>query len=356
VSAKHAAAWLTVIPNKGLRLAFTPPEFVVLVRWWLGLDVYRHDHQCPLCHNACDAHGYHALTCRWGGHIGVRHDAVRDVVFHAAQAAALRVGKEVKDIITGLRERPADILFRTSPPEAVDFAITHCQQPSVVEQAARETGYAAATYATAVKDRKYKTRVENEGFIFTPAVCDVFGCWDSRGESLIKRVARNVADTTGATLADTERQLFQKVSVTLMRGNASALLARLDPTEPCLFDDPIGPHSHEPEPRDDAPDPQPPPLPPEAQVVEDEATDDGTDDDTNDDDDDEDHNEDDDEYDATTHAASAEAVSDLNILFRTPLADVAAAGEDTTASPVEKQTTPPTMDAVPVSHSPPQHQ
>ena len=54
-------------------------EFQTAVRWWLGVGVG--GTVCPLCTDvALDPLGHHAVTCRHGGDMVVRHNHLRDVV------------------------------------------------------------------------------------------------------------------------------------------------------------------------------------------------------------------------------------------------------------------------------------
>jgi hypothetical protein len=91
-----------------------------------------------------------------------------------------------------------------------------------------------------VKDQKYKEQVEAQGYAFVPAVVDVFGAWDIQGRTLLNKIADESATRSTISRSDARNFLFQRVSVALMRGNISALLAARDPDEPCLLSDPLG--------------------------------------------------------------------------------------------------------------------
>ena len=51
VSAPHASAWLSVIPNEQLGLSLSPHEWRAVARWWLGAEVFSEDSKCPFCHH-----------------------------------------------------------------------------------------------------------------------------------------------------------------------------------------------------------------------------------------------------------------------------------------------------------------
>ncbi len=78
VSGRGAGAWLGVIPSEALGYVLTPPEFTVLIKW-CGMEVFDSVFACPSCGYAMDHAGYHALTCRHAGSLGVRHNALREI-------------------------------------------------------------------------------------------------------------------------------------------------------------------------------------------------------------------------------------------------------------------------------------
>ncbi len=91
MSSKHAGAWMRVVPSKTLFLNFKPSEYIILLRWWMRLPQFAADeiHRCTKCEAVLDPLGYHALTCKSGGDLIHRHNAIRDMVFKACQTAGL---------------------------------------------------------------------------------------------------------------------------------------------------------------------------------------------------------------------------------------------------------------------------
>ena len=111
MSAKYAGGWIRVIPSKTLSLDFTPQEFLVIIKLWMGLpqiptgDAYA----CNQCGAYLDPYGYHALTCRYGGDLIHRHNRVRDSIKKACQMAGWNPILEKPGLIPNSNERPADI-------------------------------------------------------------------------------------------------------------------------------------------------------------------------------------------------------------------------------------------------------
>ena len=78
VSSHHAAAWLSVIPSVGLNLHLEPDEFQIALKWWLGMDTSLGS-CCPCCpDHQLDPLGHHAVMCKGGGDVILRHNSLRD--------------------------------------------------------------------------------------------------------------------------------------------------------------------------------------------------------------------------------------------------------------------------------------
>ena len=54
---KYAGSWLSVVPSTALGLHLRPAEFVPMVRYRLGINVYSSEGNCPACGNQSDKRG-----------------------------------------------------------------------------------------------------------------------------------------------------------------------------------------------------------------------------------------------------------------------------------------------------------
>ena len=81
VSSPHAAAWLSTAPSPGLNLQLEPSEFQAALQWWLGVSISgSQGATCPHCPaHSLDPLGHHALTCKHGGDVVIRHNRLQDV-------------------------------------------------------------------------------------------------------------------------------------------------------------------------------------------------------------------------------------------------------------------------------------
>ena len=105
----HAGDWLNVIPSCTLGLHFQDKEFRLCLVYWLGLRMIEEGVCCPICQGENDAFGDHQVGCGGNGDGIHRHNSIRDVLFSAAQSAALAPQKEAPALIPGSSCRPADV-------------------------------------------------------------------------------------------------------------------------------------------------------------------------------------------------------------------------------------------------------
>ena len=94
----YADAWLTCAPIPALGLHMRRPEFVVAVKFRLGLYIYDKAGKCPTCGKESDELGDHGMVCGTlcgtGGESKSRHNALHDVIFDTAASAGLAPLKE----------------------------------------------------------------------------------------------------------------------------------------------------------------------------------------------------------------------------------------------------------------------
>ena len=77
----HAGDWLNTPPLIALGLHLCPVEFMLVVKYRLGLPVFDQRGPCPACLQESDILGDHALCCGSGGERISRHNALKDAIF-----------------------------------------------------------------------------------------------------------------------------------------------------------------------------------------------------------------------------------------------------------------------------------
>ncbi len=76
----------TVIPSPSLGLHLQDREFRSCLCYWLGVPLHNDQFTCPECHGVTDSLGDHQVGCGGNSNRISRHNAIRDVVFNAAQS------------------------------------------------------------------------------------------------------------------------------------------------------------------------------------------------------------------------------------------------------------------------------
>ena len=85
----NAGAWLCASPNPKTGSHLKSQDFVLCLKYRLGLPIYREGAHCPLCKMEMDVFGCHAVNCSNGSGRAGRHNAVRDIVADSARSACL---------------------------------------------------------------------------------------------------------------------------------------------------------------------------------------------------------------------------------------------------------------------------
>ena len=224
----HAGGFLSVVPSPPLGLHLRSAEFIPVIKYRLGIPVYSSEGPCPACNAISDCMGDHALGCSKTGDRIARHNLVRDVVFEAAASADLAPSKEEPHLLPGSAARPGDILIRrwyNGKDAAIDVTVTSPLSPSNVLGAAREAGKAL----TKAFDRKMRDTAEacrTQGLQFFPLAVETLGGFHSVACGQVKQLGQALARKKGCDEREPTSQLFSRISITLMRGNALMLSSR----------------------------------------------------------------------------------------------------------------------------------
>ena len=230
ISSRHAASWLTVVPSPGLNLHLEPNEFQIAVKWWLGMDV-SFGSSCPHCpDHRLDPLGHHALTCKHGGDVVLRHNSLRDVFVEFCHRACL--GGQV-EVGSGqghdrLNSRPADVLVKNwhlGKPAAFDLTITSPLNPTTLTEAGVKCG-SSAQVAEVRKHAANDGKCKELGWVCIPLAVESYGCWGMEAQESFKRLAARLAIQMGCSRSQATTTLYQRLSLSLVRANARALLSR----------------------------------------------------------------------------------------------------------------------------------
>ena len=235
-SIHHAGDWLNVIPSSALGLHIHDREFRMCLQYWLGLPMFADESPCPVCHLPADRFGDHQVGCGGNSDRIYRHNAVRDVLFSAAQSAALSPRQEAPCLIPGSQSRPADVFLPTwsrGRPAALDITVISPLQQATLQGAATTQGHALTT-AEIRKFASHGPHCEAAGIDFIPVSFEALGGMSPLTITTVARIGRLLGQRHGLIPKDTTRHLFQQVSVSLWRGNASLWCHRFPHLPPRL--------------------------------------------------------------------------------------------------------------------------
>ena len=172
--------------------------------------------------------GDHSLGCSKTGDRIARHNILRDVIFEAAASADLGPVKEERHLLPGTIARPGDVVIRrwsNGKDGAIDVTVTSPLASSNVAGAAAEAG-ASLTKACMRKTRDTADACRREGLVFLPFALETLGGFHSGAVTQVKLLASALARSRGSEEGEATSQLFGRLSLNLMRGNALMLSSR----------------------------------------------------------------------------------------------------------------------------------
>ena len=232
----HAGDWLNCVPAATLGLYLRDKEFRCCLRYWLGVPLHSTSYTCPECHALADSLGDHQVGCGGNGDRITRHNAVRDVLYSAAQAAALGPTREAPGLVAESMSRPADIFLPTwhqGRPAALDVHIISPLQQQLVHGAASTPGHALEV-GTQRKLASHLAPCRDTGVEFVPVVAETLGGLSEDTVGIIKSLATAISQRTDSSDPSSHNHLFQRVVVALWRGNACLWLHRQPPLDPAI--------------------------------------------------------------------------------------------------------------------------
>ena len=221
---EHAGDWLNTPPLKALGLHLRSPEFVLVLKYRLGMKVFETAGPCPACLRDSDVYGDHAMCCGSGGERISRHNSLRDAFHDTAMAAGLGPVREGRFLLPGTDRRPADVLVPNwvgGKDAAMDVTITPLQA-ATMPGAANTAGH-ALDHAHGRKVRGAEEECRRQGIVFLPLVAETFGGWHSSAGREVRKLGAALARQTGQDEGEAASHLWRRLGILLQRGNAAIL-------------------------------------------------------------------------------------------------------------------------------------
>ncbi len=223
----HAFDWINVVPSPSLGLHLLDREFRSSLCYWLGVPLHNSSYPCPKRHLEADTFGDHQISCGGNGDHIYRHNAIHDVVYSAAQSAALGPTKESPDLIPNSAAHPADVFlpnWSSGRPAALDIHVISPLQPLTIAESAITQGHALNVGI----QRKLSNNLQacrSVCISCIPLVVESLGGLSKEFIDTISSIGKSISLRFGCNVDhNVTKHLFGRVGIALWRGNAALLL------------------------------------------------------------------------------------------------------------------------------------
>eukprot|EP00731_Ephydatia_muelleri_P018513 Em0011g553a len=113
-------------------------------------------------------------------------------------------------------------------PAALDLSVTSPLNPLTLLEAGVTTGAAAK----ATEERKLKAntgKCADLGWVGVPVVAESYGAWGLKARDFFSKLGSRLATSLGKSKSVVTRELYGRMSMNLVRANATAILSRSVP-------------------------------------------------------------------------------------------------------------------------------
>ena len=134
-----------------------------------------------------DPLGHHAVSCRHGGDVVIRHNRLRNIFAEFCRCAHLSVRVEVSQGLSRVQSssRPADVLvdaWESAKPAAFDVAVTSPLTPDTLHDACNSVDVAAHK-AECRKHSFNDAKCQELGLVCVPLAVESYGNWGKEAQN-----------------------------------------------------------------------------------------------------------------------------------------------------------------------------
>ena len=164
------------------------------------------------------------------------HNSLRDAVFSAAKSSAIVPHREVPSLIPGSQHRPADVFlpcWKGGCPGALDITVISTMQQSTMQSAADNQGHALLV----AENRKlaiHGPACQAAGISFIPLAIESLGGLSDATNKPLSSLGCLIGQHFGVPPHESSHHLFQRLAISLWRGNATAWIHRCRPPAPFI--------------------------------------------------------------------------------------------------------------------------
>ena len=137
--------------------------------------------------------------------------------------------KEKAFLFAGSAERLANIFipnYSCGKSLVLDNAVTCPLQHKYVVNAAQSAGFACNDYADEIKSKSFESRVQEEGFLYLPAVFESFGGFSRDLPDFFLKLTKSISTRFDEPQFIICKALYEKLSCALMKSIASSISSR----------------------------------------------------------------------------------------------------------------------------------
>jgi hypothetical protein len=241
-SAPGTGRWLYAKPSEEEDKTLSNQQLAITARLQLGVDLHQGPASCRMCGSCRDVRGIHDLSCTVGGDILTRHNSVRDDIYGFARRA--RVNPKLEK--AGLLSEPGVFLELRRPADVlIEGALRGARDCGPVERVALDVKVINALghdhydltrehpLAAAEEYRRKACALNNtaslcavQGIAYEPLVFTAQGGIEKHAEAILSQLAELVADVESREVGDVKAEFLERISFTLARHTANAVLRR----------------------------------------------------------------------------------------------------------------------------------
>ena len=177
-----------------------------------------------------DPLGHHAISCRHGEFVVLRHKHLHDTIANFCHCAHLSVEVEMGYGLSPSHSNscPADIHVQgwdRGRPAAFDVTVTSPLTPAILKETSASAG-AAAHIAETRKHSASDAMCEELGWVCIPLAVESYGNWGMEAHSTLKRLASLIAIYESCIMASVSSELYGHLNLSLVRSVARAIMGR----------------------------------------------------------------------------------------------------------------------------------
>jgi len=223
VSGSHRGAeWLNALPLRSCGLHLNNEELRINVGLRLGCNIAS-QHCCNFCAASVTNTAEHALSCRFSKGRLPRHAECNEIISRAFNSAHVPSTLEPTGISRSDSKRPDGMtLVPWFRGQCVVWDFT-----CVDSLAASRIGLPSHAATEAEKRKILKYNEISRSHIFTPIACCTLGSWGEASQKFLRALGKRLIGTSGDRRAGCF--LRQRLSVAIARGNATSILAAMQP-------------------------------------------------------------------------------------------------------------------------------